>query len=74
MPIDNDLSLLQTSHHISFMLYLLGTNLGVQEKLYQEISSFARGDESITVTDIQHMIYIKAVDKEVHRKELITTV
>jgi hypothetical protein len=49
------------------MLYLLGTNLGVQEKLYQDISSFARGDESITVTDIQHMTYLKAVDKEVHR-------
>ena len=67
MPIDNDFSLLQTSHHISFMLYLLGTNLGVQEKLYQAISNFARADESITVTDIQHMTYLKAVDKEVHR-------
>jgi cytochrome P450 len=60
-------SLLQTSHHISFMLYLLGTNLGVHEKRYQEISSFARGDESITGTDIQHMTYLKAVDKEVQR-------
>lgn len=49
------------------MLFLLGTNQEVQEKLYQEISSFARDDESVTVTDIQHMTYLKAVDKEVHR-------
>lgn len=56
-----------TSHHLSFMMYLLGTHPDVQEKLYREISSFVSGQNPVTVEGIEQMSYLKAIDKEVHR-------
>lgn len=56
-----------TSHHLSFMMYLLGTHPEVQDKLYQEISQYVTGEGPVTVTDMGKMSYLKAVDKEVHR-------
>ena len=58
---------LQTSHHLSFMMYLLGTHPEVQNNVYQEISQYVTGDGPVTATDMGKMSYLKAVDKEVHR-------
>ncbi|CAC5408175.1 unnamed protein product [Mytilus coruscus] len=54
-----------TSHHIAYMLYLLGTHPDVQEKLHEEMSRHI--DKTLSIENLQQMTYLKAVDKEVHR-------
>ncbi|XP_033752268.1 probable cytochrome P450 12d1 proximal, mitochondrial [Pecten maximus] len=57
-----------TSHHLSFLLYLLGQHPHIQNKLYDEIRTHLPTNESpITEKHIRNMPYLKAVAKETHR-------
>ncbi|XP_048730635.2 cytochrome P450 302a1, mitochondrial-like [Ostrea edulis] len=56
-----------TSHHLSFVMYLLGRHPEIQEKLYQEIKSTLGNDGEITDSQIGKMSYLKAVTRETHR-------
>ncbi|OWF37350.1 probable cytochrome P450 12d1 proximal, mitochondrial [Mizuhopecten yessoensis] len=57
-----------TSHHMSFMLYLLGRHPNIQNKLYNEIRTLLpTPDTPITDKAIRNMSYLKAVVRETHR-------
>ncbi|XP_069133007.1 probable cytochrome P450 CYP44 [Argopecten irradians] len=57
-----------TSHHLAFLLYMLGRHPEVQEKLYNEIRTHLPTIEtSIDENVIRKMSYLKAVMKETHR-------
>ncbi|XP_060076154.1 probable cytochrome P450 12d1 proximal, mitochondrial [Ylistrum balloti] len=63
-----------TSHHISFILYLLGRHPHVQNKLYSEIQAILpTTDISINERNIRNMSYLKAVIKETHRMLPVAT-
>lgn len=57
----------QTSHHLSFVLYLLGRHPEIQEKLYQEITDVLGDCQQVTESHIGKMSYLKAVTRETHR-------
>ncbi|XP_022338731.1 cytochrome P450 302a1, mitochondrial-like [Crassostrea virginica] len=56
-----------TSHHLSFVLYLLGRHPEIQEKLYQEITDVLGDCQQVTESHIGKMSYLKAVTRETHR-------
>ncbi|KAK3101877.1 hypothetical protein FSP39_006991 [Pinctada imbricata] len=56
-----------TSHHLSFMMYLLGKNPEVQEKLSEEIQANIPNKQQITSSILSKMSYLRAVTKETHR-------
>lgn len=56
-----------TSHHLSFVMYLLGRHPEIQERLYQEIKITIGDNEEITDSHIGKMSYLKAVTRETHR-------
>eukprot|EP00105_Crassostrea_gigas_P024628 XP_011444932.1 PREDICTED: cytochrome P450 27C1 [Crassostrea gigas] len=56
-----------TSHHLSFVLYLLGTHPEIQQRVYQEIKTTLGDSKEITESHIGKMSYLKAVTRETHR-------
>ena len=49
------------------LLYELGLNQDVQQKLYEEINQILKGDKSINEDHIEKMKYMKNVFKETQR-------
>ena len=47
-----------------YLLYELGTNLDIQDKLYQEIDSVLKPNESITEDHLAKLKYLKYTVKE----------
>lgn len=59
--------LLQTSTALHFILYELGVNPDIQEKLYEEIKKHVGDGEEVTAEKLQSLRYLKYVVKEALR-------
>lgn len=53
-----------TSNSLYYMLYELGINPNIQERLYNEIDSVIGSDKEVTAEHIEKMKYLKCVFKE----------
>ena len=63
-----------TSTTLYYLLYELGVNPGIQEKLYQEISQVLKPDEEITGEKLSQLKYLKCVVKENFRYETFSKI
>lgn len=65
---------LKTSTTLYYLLYELGVNPDIQEKLYQEISRVLEPGEEITAEKLSQLKYLKYVVKENFRLHQIAPV
>ena len=59
--------ILKSANTILWVLYTLGKNLDIQEKLFQEIRSVLKKTEYPDTASIQKMPYLKGLIKECQR-------
>lgn len=55
---------MQTANSVLWLLYNLGRNPHVQDKLYQEVLSVVGQDEDVTSQSLAKLSYLKACVKE----------
>lgn len=55
---------MQTANSVLWLLYNLGRNPHVQDKLYQEVLSVVGQDENVTSQSLAKLSYLKACVKE----------
>ena len=58
------LSTTQTSNSVLWLMYNLGRNPHVQDKLYQEVESIVGEDGDVTSQSLAKLSYLKACVKE----------
>lgn len=57
----------QTSNTLTWALHLLSRNPRAQDRLYNEVSTFVRADQTPSAAAVSQMPYLRAVVKETLR-------